>query len=146
VDETPDNAKTYEHSVSENAAEGRHGETFGTFIRQERQRNNLTLRKFAELVGVAPSYISNIESAAIAPPSEEVICRMAHVLGLREAHLLARAGRLKTSTMRWFWSQPEVLSILGCASGMTESDARIYVVASFPCLTGYQSRPTELDR
>jgi transcriptional regulator with XRE-family HTH domain len=112
-------------------------QTFGTFIRQERQLNNLTLRKFAELVGVAPSYISNIESSAIVPPSEEVICRMAHVLGMREASLLARAGKLKASTLTWFWAQPIVWETLGCASGMTEADARMFVWTAFPQLAGY---------
>jgi transcriptional regulator with XRE-family HTH domain len=115
---------------------------FGGFLRQERQQQHLTLRKFAELVGVAPSYISNIESSAITPPSEDVICRMAHVLGIREGTLLARAGKLKASTLAWFWSQPIAWETLACASGMTEADARMYVLMAFPELAGYQGEQT----
>ena len=130
------------HSVPENTARVNEAQPFGVFIREQRQVKGFTLRKFAELVGVAPSYISNIESSAIAPPSEEVICRMAAVLGLREGTLLARAGKLKASTLTWFWSQPIVWETLACASGMTETDARMYVLMAFPELTGYQGEQT----
>jgi transcriptional regulator with XRE-family HTH domain len=143
VEEIPNNERTYKYSVSENASEGRHRETFGTFIRQERQRHNLTLQKFAELVGVAPSYISNIESSTITPPSEEVICRMAHVLGLREGTLLARAGRLKADTLRWFWRQPLAVDLLGAASGLTTSDALTYIRVAFPELASDEVGRTE---
>lgn len=35
--------------------------TFGDTVRDARMREKITLRKFAEMVGVSPTYISQIE-------------------------------------------------------------------------------------
>jgi hypothetical protein len=70
------------------------------------------------------------------PPSAEIISRMAQVLGVREYELLARAGQLTTETWRWFWSQPAALELLACASGMNESLAQVYIMASLTQLAG----------
>jgi transcriptional regulator with XRE-family HTH domain len=102
-------------------------QTFGGYVKEQRESKRFSLRQFAQMVGIAPSYQSNIESNAAAPPSPEVISRMAQVLGLRENLLLVRAGKLQTSTWRWFWSQPAAIELLGCASGLTERDALVYV-------------------
>lgn len=104
--------------------------TFGAFLREQRETQGLTLRKFAELCGVAASYVSNIESGSMPPPSQPIIERMAIVLNLRPNLLLVRAGKLSSSTWRWFWSQPAALETLACASGMTEKDSRIFVLTS----------------
>ena len=111
-------------SLSENTGEA---QTFSVYLREQREAKGLSLRQFAQMVEIAPSYQSNIESGAAAPPSPEVISRMAQVLGLRENLLLVRAGKLQTSTWRWFWSQPAAVELLGCASGLTERDALVYV-------------------
>jgi hypothetical protein len=55
---------------------------------------------------------------------------------------LARAGKVRVGTLRWFWSQPLAQELLGCASGMTESDARMYVLTAFPEFAGYQGEQT----
>jgi transcriptional regulator with XRE-family HTH domain len=117
-------------------------QTFGAYLREQREAKGFSLRRFAQMVGIAPSYESNIESSTAAPPSPEVISKMAQVLGLRESLLLVRAGKLHASTWRWFWSQPIVQETLGCASGMTEADARMYVLTAFPELAGYQGEQT----
>jgi transcriptional regulator with XRE-family HTH domain len=114
-------------SLDENRGEC---ETFGTFLRGQRARQGLSLRKFAELVGIAPSYASNIESGQMPPPSEQIMSRMAAVLSLRPNLLLVRAGKLSSSTLRWFWSQPAAVELLGCASGLNESLARMFVQRS----------------
>jgi transcriptional regulator with XRE-family HTH domain len=90
------------------------------------------------MVGIAPSYESNIESGHAPPPSEEIISRMATVLNLRPNILLVRAGKLSSSTLRWFWLQSAVLETLACASGLTEKDAQMYVVASLAELKSRQ--------
>jgi transcriptional regulator with XRE-family HTH domain len=102
-------------------------QTFGEHLREQREVKGFSLRQFAQMVGIAPSYESNIESGTAAPPSPEIIGKMAQVLGLRESLLLVRAGKLHASTWRWFWAQPAAIELLGCASGLTERDALIYV-------------------
>jgi transcriptional regulator with XRE-family HTH domain len=106
------------------------GQTFGTSLREQREQQGLTLRKFAELCGVAASYVSNIESDTMPPPSVPIIERMASVLNLRSNVLLVRAGKLSKSTLTWFWSQPATVDLLSCASGLNESLAQMYVITS----------------
>jgi transcriptional regulator with XRE-family HTH domain len=117
--------------VSENM-EGH--QTFGAFLRDQREKQGLTLRKFAERCGVATSYVSNIESGSMPPPSAPIIERMASILRLRPNVLLVRAGKLSVSTLRWFWSQRAALDVLACASGMNESLAQVYIMSLLPQL------------
>jgi transcriptional regulator with XRE-family HTH domain len=114
---------------------------FGVFVREQRLAQGFTLRQFAQRVGIAASYESTIESGAAPPPTEEVIGRIARALGLQEASLMARAGKLPAATLAWFWSQPIVQDTLGCASGLTEADAKLFVLTVVPALAGYTAPP-----
>ena len=71
---------------------------FGTFIKQKRLEKELSLRRFASLVGVSPTLISQIENKAIST-SEKVIKRMSDVLDVDFDLLLALAGKVADDVM-----------------------------------------------
>lgn len=44
---------------------------FGQFLRSKRLAKGFSLRRFAELVGVSPTYLSQVEQANCDPPTAE---------------------------------------------------------------------------
>src|SRR4051812_48249802 len=50
---------------------------FGALLVQLRKKHGITARKFAQEVGLDPSYFGRIERGEVAPPSEDVIARFA---------------------------------------------------------------------
>ena len=71
--------------------------TFGDTVREARMREKITLRKFAEMVGVSPTYISQIERDEYDPPSVERIEKIAQILKLDVDEMIALAKRTPTS-------------------------------------------------
>ncbi|MBO4962839.1 MAG: helix-turn-helix transcriptional regulator, partial [Clostridia bacterium] len=45
--------------------------TFGEFIREKRLERSINLRKLAEMLDIAPAYMSDIENNKRNPPSNE---------------------------------------------------------------------------
>lgn len=71
---------------------------FGKFISEKRKSANITLRRFAEMIGIAPAYLSDIEKGNRYPPDREKLDLMAQKLGLSQQDInrmydLAAAGR-----------------------------------------------------
>jgi transcriptional regulator with XRE-family HTH domain len=64
----------------------------GILVRASRERLHLTQRQLAERVGVSRSAISELEAGRIEQPRVAVFARLARVLGLPAAALLAAAG------------------------------------------------------
>ena len=58
--------------------------TFGGFLKEKRQSKNISLRKFAELAGISPVYMCNMEKDRNPAPSEEVLNRLVKLLLLTE--------------------------------------------------------------
>ena len=59
--------------------------TFGVFLREKRREKGITLRKFAELSGLSPVYMSYMETnQRAAPRNDESLARMAGLLGLNK--------------------------------------------------------------
>lgn len=56
--------------------------TFGEYIKEKRQNKSITLRAFADLVGIAPAYMSDIEKSKRNAPTQEILERMVEVLKL----------------------------------------------------------------
>lgn len=54
--------------------------TFGEFIKEKRTAKGINLRKLAELVNIAPAYLSDIEKGKRNSPSAEKMDRIAEVL------------------------------------------------------------------
>lgn len=65
--------------------------TFGERIRERRRQTNLTQREIAKLIGTSTPYVGHLESGK-RHPSEEVISRLADVLGFERRELFFLAN------------------------------------------------------
>ena len=79
--------------------------TLGTLIRDTRVAGGRSLREFAKLLGITPSYQSDIENDRRVP-AEEVLKRTADLLGLEFEDLMALAGRIGEDAERYLRRQP----------------------------------------
>lgn len=57
---------------------------FGEYIKQKRQEKGITLRGFADKLGIVPSYMSDIEKGKRNAPNQETLNKMIEVLELTE--------------------------------------------------------------
>lgn len=87
-------------------------QSFGEFLRRHREQQNITLRKFAGLVGMSPTYLSKVERDEMPPPSEEKIRAISKVLNLDPDELLARAGRVAADLEAIIQERPKQLAVL----------------------------------
>ena len=53
---------------------------FGEFLREKRQEREITLRKFAEMAGISPVYMSTLETNQRHAPKDEILERMVRLL------------------------------------------------------------------
>ena len=91
--------------------------TFGEHIRQRREEflasdALFSLRQVATRVGIEPAYLSKIERGVFAPPSEEVIVKLAAVLNEDPDILLAMAGKLSTELQQIILERPQLFAEL----------------------------------
>ena len=61
--------------------------SFGTFITEKRKAAKITLRGFAEMIGIAPAYLSDIEKGKRYPPDREKLDLMAQKLCLSQTDI-----------------------------------------------------------
>ncbi len=73
---------------------------FGSRIRQLRTERGISLRDFADMVGIDFTYLSKIENGKVDPPSEEKIKVMASKLDVESEALLALAGKISSEQIR----------------------------------------------
>ena len=99
---------------------------FGDIIRDKRLARGLSLRKFAELVKVSPTYISQIEQGKVQyPPAADCVRRMAEVLGEPSDELIALAGRVPEALPEVFAEEPRMMAtFLREAKGLTAEELR----------------------
>lgn len=57
---------------------------FGEYLKQKRMEKGITLRNFADLVGIAPSYMSDIEKSKRNAPTEDILNKMIEALDLND--------------------------------------------------------------
>lgn len=55
-------------------------EQFGKFVRTKREEKGMNLRKLAELLEIAPAYMSDMEKARRYPPDKEKLYKIAEIL------------------------------------------------------------------
>jgi transcriptional regulator with XRE-family HTH domain len=67
---------------------------FGQMLREKRLAKNYSLRSFAKLVDVSPTYLSQVEQNKVDPPTADRVKRMAEMLGENVDEWTALAGRL----------------------------------------------------
>jgi transcriptional regulator with XRE-family HTH domain len=70
--------------------ESKHGD-LGEFIKAQRERANLSLRRLAENAGISNPYLSQIERG-IRKPSAEILKNLARALEISSNTLYSRAG------------------------------------------------------
>ena len=94
-------------------------------MREKRLAKKYSLRKFAELVGVSPTYMSQVEQGNVDPPTAERVKRMAELLGENADELIALAGRVPGDLPEIIQSQPtHIPELLREASGLTAEQLR----------------------
>lgn len=100
--------------------------TFGQILRQKRIDKGYSLRKFAELVGVSPTYQSQVEQDKVeSPPTVERLNRMADVLGENRDEFVSVAGRVPEDLPRIIQSRPDTIpELLRTTKGMTPEQLR----------------------
>lgn len=101
------------------------GKPFGQIVREKRLEKGFSLRKFAELVGVSPTYLSQVEQCNVDPPTAERVKRMAELLGESVDEWTALAGRVPEDLPGIIQKQPtEMPELLREASGLTAEQLR----------------------
>ncbi len=91
--------------------------TFGNHIRQLREalrkeHKSFSLRQVANRIGIEPAYLSKIERNVFPPPSEEVIQKLAEMLGEDSDVLLAMAGKLSSDLQKVILERPKLFADL----------------------------------
>lgn len=98
---------------------------FGKVLRAKRLEKKITLRKFAELVGVSPTYLSQVEQCNVVPPTADRVERMAELLGENSDEWIAMAGRVPEDLVEIIQESPtELSSFLRAVRGMTPEQMR----------------------
>jgi len=90
---------------------------FGNYLRQKRERlllsdKRFSLRQVAGRVGIEPTYLSKIELGDLAPPSEQVIRKLATELGENPDILLALGGKVSQDLKEIILKRPELVADL----------------------------------
>jgi len=99
--------------------------SFGQVLRETRIARKTSLRKFAELVGISPTYLSQVEQDNVMPPTADRVKRMADLLGENSDEWIALAGRVPEDVPGIIRQQPtEMPQLLREASGMTADQLR----------------------
>lgn len=69
---------------------------FGKRIREARRERKISLRVLAKQIGISFTYLSKIESGEMAPPAEDKIQTIAHLLDIDPDELFNLADRVPT--------------------------------------------------
>ena len=72
-------------------ADGERSQRLGEIIRRQRELGELSMRQFAELVGISNPYLSQIERG-LREPSERVVAAIAEALHVSADSLYEQAG------------------------------------------------------
>lgn len=97
---------------------------FGQVLREARE-GRYSLRKFAQLVEVSPTYLSQVEQGNVAPPTADRVKKMADLLGTNADEWIALAGRVPEDLPEIIQSQPTGMpELLREASGLTGEQLR----------------------
>jgi transcriptional regulator with XRE-family HTH domain len=93
---------------------------FGEWLRQKRVARGYTLRKFAEEVGISPTYLSHVEQGQADPPTAERVQAMAALLNENADEMIALAGRVPEDLPEIIQRRPtQVPNLLREVNGLT---------------------------
>ena len=98
-------------------------ETFGAFIRREREAKVLGLREMAKMIGMSPTYLSMIERDEFSPPAEVRVSKIAEIIGCDADELLALAGKVSSDLTQIIRKYPrEMANFLRSTRGMSQEE------------------------
>lgn len=98
---------------------------FGETIRGLREQKQISLRKFAETVGMSPTYLSKVERGEFPPPAEEKVLAIAAALQQDPDKLLALAGRVASDLTKIIQERPhDMATFLRVAQGRSSEALR----------------------
>ena len=97
--------------------------TIGEIIREKRPEKFPSLREFAKALGIAPSYLSDIETDR-RKPSEEVIKAIADKLDLDFNELMGRAGRIHSDASKYMKTNPIAGVLFRKITGLNEEQMK----------------------
>ncbi len=98
---------------------------FGQMLREKRIAKGFSLRSFAKLVDVSPTYLSQVEQDNVDPPTAERVRRMAELLGENADEWIALAGRVPEDLPEMIQRRPtELPDLVREASGLTAEQIR----------------------
>ncbi len=92
-DSVPRDGRPTEGHPESRHADERHSEV-GEFIRSQRERANLSLRRLADRAGISNPYLSQIERG-VRKPSAEILKRISRALSISAETLYTRAGLIE---------------------------------------------------
>jgi transcriptional regulator with XRE-family HTH domain len=102
----------------------RRQQCFGELLREKRVAKKFSLRKFAELVGISPTYLSQVEQSNVDPPTAERVQRMAELLEENPDELIALAGRVADDLPAIIQAKTEVPELLRAVRGLSAGQLR----------------------
>lgn len=99
---------------------------FGDVLRKRRIEKGFSLRKFAELVDISPTYLSLVETGkADYAPAVERVLKMAELLGADPDQWIALAGRMPDDVKKIILKDPEQMpALLRAAKNLTPEQLR----------------------
>ena len=101
---------------------------FGPVLRDMRLAKGYSLRKFADLVGVSPTYLSQVEQGNVDPPTAERVQKMAEILNENADELIALAGRVPGDLHKIIQKQPtQMPELLREAKGLTTEQMQVLI-------------------
>jgi len=101
------------------------GRTFGQRLRERRVEKGFSLRKFAELVGISPTYLSQVEQDNADPPTADRVKRIAELLCESVDEWTALAGRLAEDLPEIIRESPTAVpDLLRALRGLTPEQLR----------------------
>jgi len=98
----------------------------GDLLRATRIAKGYSLRKFASMVDVSPTYLSQVEQGKVdRPPTAERVRSMAELLGQDPDEWIALAGRIPDDLRDIIKSEPQAMpALLRAAKGLTADELR----------------------
>lgn len=99
---------------------------FGELLRETRIAKGYSLRKFAEMSDMSPTYLSQVEQGKVQrPPTAERVRVMAELLGEKPDQWTALAGRMPADLTDIIKNEPEAMpALLRAARGLTAEELR----------------------
>jgi len=100
--------------------------TFGDLLRATRIAKGYSLRKFAEMADISPTYLSQVEQAKIErPPTAQRVRTIAELLGQDPDEWIALAGRIPDDLTDIIKNEPQAMpALLRAAKGLTADELR----------------------